>query len=232
MPHKPFLTCFANSFESAIGAECVFNVIGGCQGMELIEVEIIGSELFQRVVEFFRDASCRPLRAFTGEEDIFTVWFEGWPELQFRIAVGRSDVEVIYSGLDGILHHLIGKSLEITRANQQNAISELFRVTKPGGIVLIEEQVNQSRLACGAIYHMSRFASRMKFKSKMYMVTPFTIIGYMTRNNLEALCRNACPDANWLKSDYERWNMPLHWKIVLLLNNTGAAFLAVQKPTG
>jgi len=131
-----------------------------------------------------------------------------------------------------ILHHLIGKSLASTRANQEAAVSELFRVTKPGGLVLIEEQVNQSPLACLALYHMSRFASRMEFRSKLYMVTPYTIVGYLTQRKLEAICRKARPGIKWLSNDYLRWKIGLHWKVVFLLNNTGPVFFAIEKPGG
>jgi len=46
-----------------------------------------------------------------------------------------------------VLHHLIGRSFKQTRINQRYAVEELFRVVKPGGLVLIEEETNQSLFA-------------------------------------------------------------------------------------
>jgi len=58
-----------------------------------------------------------------------------------------------------VYHHLVGDTLMHTRKNQQRAIDEMCRVVKPGGIVVIEEQTNQLRLANWLIFWGSNLAT-------------------------------------------------------------------------
>lgn len=129
-----------------------------------------------------------------------------------------------------ILHHLIGESLEKTRVNQCKAIGELFRVVKPGGVVLISEQVNRYSFACVLLYLLSRLASRIKLRIEIFQITPYTVVGYLTRKQLIRLCEKFAPSTNWLVNVHKPWSMPLRWKLTLLAGNTGEAFIAIQKP--
>ena len=129
-----------------------------------------------------------------------------------------------------VLHHLIGKTLSQARVNQQHAIDQLLRITKPGGVLLLEEQVNQSQLAAEIIYHLSRLASRMKLRIEAFEVTPYTVIAYLTREQLIALCQQALPRTHWIADEYLRRDMDLRWKVTLLMSNNGDAFIAMQKP--
>ena len=132
--------------------------------------------------------------------------------------------------LRDLLHHLIGKSIRHTRANQLHAINEAFRVVRRGGLVLIEEQVNRYHTACIILYHLSKLASTMGIRNKRFMITPYTIVGYLTQKEIVTMCRKCVPSINWLANEYERWDMPLHWRLTILMNNTGHAFMAMQKP--
>ena len=75
-----------------------------------------------------------------------------------------------------VLHHLIGNSIKQTSENQSFAIRELFRIIKPRGLVLIEEQVNQSLIACKLLYYFSKVASRFRLRINSFQITPYTIV--------------------------------------------------------
>lgn len=128
-----------------------------------------------------------------------------------------------------VLHHLVGKSLRQTQINQQRAVSELFRVTKPGGLIFIEEVVNNSFIACAIIYYLSKLAAKMKLRLDYFQVTPYTVVRFLTQKQFIALCGQCAPLTNWLTNEYERWKLPLCWKLTLLVNDTGVAFITMQK---
>lgn len=129
-----------------------------------------------------------------------------------------------------VLHHLIGDSLRQTRQNQGYVFGELLRVTKPGGLILIQEQVNQRPWACALIYYLSRLASRLRLRIESFEVTPNTVIAYLTRDQLEALAESHLPRAQWETSQYTRRSMLLRWRLTVLMSNNGDALLALRKP--
>jgi len=130
-----------------------------------------------------------------------------------------------------LLHHLVGKSLKQTRINQRRVIGELCRVAKPGGLVLIDEQVNRLSIACPIFYYLSRFSSRVGFRSKYFQITPYTVVGYLTQKALITMCEQHAPAPAWLANEYRRWKMALHWRLTGLMSDTGTAFIAMQKPS-
>lgn len=129
-----------------------------------------------------------------------------------------------------VLHHLIGDSLQQSRANQQVVFDELLRVTTPGGLVVIQEQVNQRQWAGDLIYHLSRLASRLKLDIESFEITPHTIIAYMTRNQLEGYMAAKLPRDTWITSAYLRRAMALRWRLTILMSNNGDVLLIGQKP--
>ena len=129
-----------------------------------------------------------------------------------------------------VLHHLIGDTLRQTRQNQSYVFAELLRVTKPGGLIIIQEQVNQRSWACSMIYYLSRLASRLKLRIESFEVTPNTVIAYLTRSQLEALAESRLPRDQWQTSQYTRRPMALRWRLTVLMSNNGDALLALRKP--
>ena len=75
-----------------------------------------------------------------------------------------------------VLHHLIGKSYKKTYLNQYKAISELFRLVRDEGIIIIEELVNQSLLASKIIFYLSKFTSLLRLRIQRFQITPYTIV--------------------------------------------------------
>jgi 2-polyprenyl-3-methyl-5-hydroxy-6-metoxy-1,4-benzoquinol methylase len=129
-----------------------------------------------------------------------------------------------------VIHHLVNTSLSKTRENQRHAIAELIRITKPGGYILIDEQVNYSAIACSIFFHLSWLATKLKLSVKSFQITPNTIVGYLTRNELIAFCDQLIPKKEWSANSFIRWVPELHWRLTMLMNNTGSAFIAMKKP--
>jgi SAM-dependent methyltransferase len=146
--------------------------------------------------------------------------------LQAGLADNTFDVVIARN----VLHHLIGDNLRQARQNQGYVFGELLRVTKPGGLIIIQEQVNQRPWACSMIYYMSRLASRLKLRIESFEVTPNTVIAYLTRRQLETLAEGSLPRAHWLTSQYTRRHMALRWRLTVLMSNNGDALLALRKP--
>jgi len=128
--------------------------------------------------------------------------------------------------LRNVLHHLIGDNLKQTRTNQQKAIKELARIVKPNGIILLEEQTNQSKFSCTAIYFLSKLACKLKLNIKKFQVTPHTLVGYLTHQQLEKIVQT---NLKIIDKKYSRWNMELKWKLILLLHNTGTSIFILKK---
>jgi len=133
--------------------------------------------------------------------------------------------------LRNVLHHLIGPSFGATRANQRRAVQELFRVTKPGGLVLIEEQVVEDRLACRAVYALSRCAARLGITLRAFQITPSTVVAFLTGRQLTALCDGHAGPDGCASRQYKRWPRPWRWRITWFMRNTGELFLAWRKPS-
>jgi ubiquinone/menaquinone biosynthesis C-methylase UbiE len=148
--------------------------------------------------------------------------------LDSRLPDARFDVVMMRF----VLHHLIGRTWAQARANQALALREMFRLVKPGGLVLIQEQVVQPALACRLVYWLSRLASVLRLRIDSFEVSPNTVIAYMTRDQFVALCEGLAPTSSWLANVYRRRTMSLRWKFTLLMNNNGDGFVAIQKPGG
>ncbi len=129
-----------------------------------------------------------------------------------------------------VIHHLVNTSLPKTRENQRHAINELIRVTRPGGLILIDEQVNYSAISCTLFFGLSWLATKMHLSIPAFEITPNTVVGYLTREELQQFCRKALPKKYWLRDAFVRWPPSLQWQLTGLMENTGSAFIAMQKP--
>lgn len=119
---------------------------------------------------------------------------------------------ILHSGLEkksfdciivrDVLHHLIGKNLVDTRENQIIALKELKRLVRPGGIILIEELVNQSKIAARIIYWLSMLNSKIGFKSQSFQVSPYTIIALLTSQELLKMAKEIFGSKNIIKDKY------------------------------
>lgn len=128
-----------------------------------------------------------------------------------------------------VIHHLVADDLATTRANQMDAIRELIRVTKPGGLIIIEEQINNNLFSCLLFYYASRLATKLNIRIDRLQITPNTIVGYLTRQKLQWMCERHMDRAQWIEDSFEQWHLPWYWQITGLMQNTGEAFIVMQK---
>lgn len=130
-----------------------------------------------------------------------------------------------------VIHHLVAEDLATTRANQMDAIRELVRVTKPGGLIIIEEQVNYNLFACLLFYYASMLASKLKIRIDILQITPNTIVGYLTHHKLRWICERHLDRKYWIEDSFVQWHLPWYWQITGLMKKTGEAFIVMRKPT-
>lgn len=128
-----------------------------------------------------------------------------------------------------VLHHLIGKDYRATINNQKKALTELKRITKPQGIILIEELVGQSALAVKIIYFLSKLNSKIGLRSRRFQITPNTIILMLTSEKLAKLVGLIFGSKNIIKKIYvpsvRNWRI----KMVHLWCNSGKFILMIKK---
>lgn len=130
-----------------------------------------------------------------------------------------------------VLHHLIGKTLAKTRYNQCKALHELYRVTKPGGLIIIYEITNQSRLSCNMLYYASKLAAMLKLEVKQLEISPNTVVGFLGHRELKKICDRTLCSAEIIAQEYKSFHKEFYWKILLVRNREGYSFFALQKST-
>lgn len=129
-----------------------------------------------------------------------------------------------------ILHHLIGNNLKETISNQEKALEEMFRITKKGGYILLEEEVNNIALFSRIVYFLSRFANKYKIKSKTFDAGT-VIVSFMTPREITRLVeRNKHKyGLETVRKDYVPWKLSLRWKLTLLMCSVGHVFWVLKK---
>ena len=142
-----------------------------------------------------------------------------FPDATFDVVVARH-----------VLHHLIGDTLAATRANQARAFAELARVTRPGGLVLIEEHLNPSGFACGLFYHLSRMATHLRMRLPWFEVTPYTVVAFLTPREFRAAAMHSTQGR--LQTLLEEPNpapMPIQWRVTLLRRTSTTLVIAFRR---
>ena len=130
-----------------------------------------------------------------------------------------------------ILHHLVGDSVAACRALQRKAVSELLRLTRPGGQVIFQEQTNEVRRFSSAVYHLSRFANRYRLRWR-YFETGTVVISFLTSAELAALVRGLQDQRGDFQIEAESYaprRVDLRWKLTLLMSRLGDAVYVLRK---
>ena len=129
-----------------------------------------------------------------------------------------------------ILHHLIGTTLHETMRNQEKALEEMFRITKKGGYILVEEEVNNIKLFSRAVYFLSKVANKYKIKSKTFDAGT-VIVSFMTPAEIDGIVKKNMPKYGLeaVKRDYVAWDMSLKWKLTLLMSRVGHVSWLLRK---
>lgn len=195
---------------------------GGADGLLLAavrerlgdRVELVNAEL----VEAFAQRQAHPSIRFVPT----SILDPEFPAATFDVVIARH-----------VLHHLVADTLMATRANQARALAELARITRPGGLVLLEEHVNPSALSCRLLYHASRAATRIGLRIPAFEVTPYTVVAFLTPGQLTGLADKTPGGVlRTLAEEFLPVPMPIQWRLTLLRRNSGNQFLAYQVVAG
>ncbi len=130
-----------------------------------------------------------------------------------------------------VLHHLVADSAAASLALQQRAFEELLRITKPGGFLIFEEQVNRVRPVARAVYELSRRANELGLHWS-YFEAGTVVVRFMTPGEINA-CLDEHVQAGRAHVDvrhFTPWVMPWRWKLTLLMSRVGACGFVVRRP--
>lgn len=172
------------------------------------DVELTNAEL----VEAYRPRQASPSIRFVAT----SILHPDFPDASFDVVVARH-----------VLHHLIGDTLAATRANQARAFAELVRVTRPGGLVLIEEHLNASGFACRLFYYLSRAATQLRMRLPWFEVTPYTVVAFLTPEEFHRAAGHS--QLVTLAEEPHPAPMPIQWRLTLLRRNSTNLFIAFRR---
>lgn len=191
---------------------------GGADGLLLAairdrvgdKVDLVNAELVEAFARRQAHASIRFLPT--------SILDAAFPAATFDVVIARH-----------VLHHLVAPTFRGTRANQTRAIAELARITRPGGLVLLEEHVNPSALSCRLLYQASRVATVIGLRVPAFEVTPYTVVAFLTPGQLTGMAAKA-PGGSLqvLRRELLPVPMPIQWRLTLLRRNSGNLFLACR----
>ncbi len=128
-----------------------------------------------------------------------------------------------------VLHHLIGKNYRQTQINQKKALEELWRLTRPGGVIFIEELVNNSSLASRLIYFLSWANAKIGIRAKPFQITPNTVLAFLTSKKLIGLGQEIFGKKSIKKIKFEKSHYQWQLRLAHLGAESGKMFLLVEK---
>ena len=191
---------------------------GGADGLLLAairdrlgaRVELVNAELVEAFARRQAHASIRFVPT--------SILDSAFPAASFDVVIARH-----------VLHHLVAETFDGTRANQARAFAELARITRPGGLVLLEEHVNPSALSCRLLYQASRLATLIGLRVPAFEVTPYTVVAFLTPAQLAGMAGKASGGAlQIVRQELLPVPMPIQWRLTLLRRNSGNLFLACR----
>ncbi len=129
-----------------------------------------------------------------------------------------------------IIHHLVADTIADTQHLQRTAIAELVRITKPGGYIIFEEQVNLVKPFSRAVYHLSKLANRAKFNWK-YFEAGGVVISFLTPAEISAMVSAHATNGSVTieREELTRRKVELRWKLTLLMSRGGDMLYAIRK---
>ncbi|HEY7162022.1 MAG TPA: class I SAM-dependent methyltransferase [Acidobacteriota bacterium] len=126
-----------------------------------------------------------------------------------------------------MLHHLIGASFGQTKANQTMALQNLWKLVKPEGYLIIEEVVNNNKLASKIIFYGSKIAKLSGLKIKRLELGRLIVCFMSQKELIEAI--QSLENANICDQQFDEWHFEGLMKATNLMNKVGVLFLAIQK---
>lgn len=129
-----------------------------------------------------------------------------------------------------ILHHLVADSVQETKRLQHLAIAEMARITRPGGYILIEEEVNRNQVFSRIVYYLSRLACRRRIRVRFFE-TGRVVVSFMTPAELAQAIRQTGQSIRFevLEEHYQPRTPQWRWRLTLLMANVGNLLYVLRK---
>lgn len=126
-----------------------------------------------------------------------------------------------------ILHHLIGGNFEQTRRNQTKAIQNLWKLVKPQGHLIIEEEINNNKLAGRVIFYGSKLAKWMGLRIKSLELGR-VVVRFMGEKEIMQEIQGL-QKATIKHQEFDKWRFDGLMKATNLMNHVGSLFVVIQK---
>lgn len=127
-----------------------------------------------------------------------------------------------------VLHHLIGRSFKETRENQTQALLELKRLVKKGGVIFVEELLNESDLASKIVYYLSRVNNKIGVHIPLFFISKNVIVAFLTSHKMLNMCYRVFGEEHVKKQEIQikqKW----YFKILHFFGESKKIILTIEK---
>jgi ubiquinone/menaquinone biosynthesis C-methylase UbiE len=128
--------------------------------------------------------------------------------------------------IKNLLHHLVGRSRRESKENSWQAISELCRVTRNKGHVVILEQYNEHDIFASAVFYITLILSLIGVVFKPLGLRKNVIVSFLTAAELKGMLvnqKNFKVDIVIEKAN--RVKVPSRYKLTFVMSNIGRILL-------
>ena len=127
-----------------------------------------------------------------------------------------------------LLHHLVANTRRRSVSNASLALSEIARVTKCGGYVIIVEQYNRIWICCTALFYLTLLLSKTGFRSRYFGWDTDALVSFLTPREIGTMVRaNIGKDERLFSSNCLA--VPLRFKLSFLMSCIGRALVIVRR---
>lgn len=130
--------------------------------------------------------------------------------------------------LRDVLHHLIGGGKKETQENQRKALEEMIHITKIGGYIVFEEEINNSVFASKIIFYLSKTMHKLNLSLLGFNLGK-VVVSFMSQGEIEDILNKHSRQIKIIKKDFTPLNFPLRWRLTLLMNRVGHLLYIIKK---
>jgi SAM-dependent methyltransferase len=164
---------------------------------------------------------------------------------RYRAQLARPDLDFVHGSIlendlpadrfdvvtfQHVLHHLVSDSARATRKLQEAALAEVVRITRPGGHILFEEEVNRVKPFSRLVYELSRLANRLRLRWR-YFEAGTVVVHFLTPEEIEGMVQAHAHAGTLsvLERGYVPWDMPWRWRLTVLMSRVGSISYLLRK---